>query len=48
MTVGSTYMFYIPGDLAYGAQGFGAMIGPNATLVFKVELIKIEGHAKKK
>ena len=48
MTVGSTYMFYIPGDLAYGAQGFGQLIGPNATLVFKVELVKIEARAKKK
>ncbi len=48
MTVGSTYLFYIPGDLAYGQQGFGAMIGPNATLVFKVELVEIKARAAKK
>jgi len=41
MPVGSTFMFYIPPDLAYGPQG-GGPIGPNATLVFKVELLGIE------
>ncbi|MCX5773214.1 MAG: FKBP-type peptidyl-prolyl cis-trans isomerase [Fusobacteria bacterium] len=41
MTVGSTYMFYIPANLAYGNQQVGPYIGPNSTLIFKVELIKI-------
>ncbi len=40
MTVGAKYRFYIPADLAYGAQGAGP-ISPNATLIFDVELIKI-------
>ena len=41
MPVGSKFTFYIPPDLAYGAKG-GGPIGPNATLVFEVELISID------
>lgn len=41
MPVGSTYIFYIPGDLAYGLNA-PAQIGPNRTLVFEVELLGIE------
>jgi len=41
MKEGSTYMLYIPSNLAYGAQGSGRSIGPNETLIFKVELIKV-------
>ena len=42
MTVGSTYRFVIPPDLAYGEQGAGQVIAPNSTLVFEVELLGIE------
>jgi len=42
MPVGSKFMFYIPPGLAYGEAG-GGPIGPNATLVFQVELLGIEG-----
>ena len=42
MTVGSTYQFVIPAQLAYGAAGAGNAIGPNATLVFEIELIGIQ------
>lgn len=41
MSVGSKYTFFLPPDLAYGPKGAGQMIGPNATLVFDVELIEI-------
>jgi FKBP-type peptidyl-prolyl cis-trans isomerase len=41
MTVGSTYRFVIPPELAYGERGAGGSIGPFETLVFEVELISI-------
>ena len=41
MKEGAIYEFYIPYNLAYGEKGQGAIIPPYATLVFKVELIKI-------
>jgi FKBP-type peptidyl-prolyl cis-trans isomerase len=42
MTVGSKFKFFIPSDLAYGDAGAGADIGPGETLIFEVELLKIE------
>jgi len=41
MPVGSKWELYIPSDLAYGARGAGANIGPNSTLIFEVELLDI-------
>ncbi len=41
MSVGSKYTLFLPPNLAYGANGAGQTIGPNATLVFDVELIEI-------
>lgn len=41
MKEGATYMLYLPSNLAYGEQGAGEIIGPNETLIFKVELINV-------
>lgn len=42
MKEGATYEFYIPSELAYGPNApQGSIIEPNATLIFKVELIKV-------
>ncbi len=43
MNAGSKWRLYIPSDLAYGPNGAGGVIGPNATLIFDVELIKVLG-----
>ena len=42
MNVGSKYKFFIPADLAYGAQQKGADIKPFSTLIFEVELLEIK------
>lgn len=41
MSEGSKYRLFIPSELAYGSQGSGDKILPNATLIFDVELIKV-------
>jgi FKBP-type peptidyl-prolyl cis-trans isomerase FklB len=44
MPVGSKWQLFVPSNLAYGAQGPGD-IGPNATLIFEVELVSIQKAA---
>lgn len=39
MPAGSKWRFFIPPNLGYGERQVSAQIGPNATLVFEVELI---------
>lgn len=41
MPVGSKWQIYVPADLAYGKRGGGEKIGPNATLIFDIELVEI-------
>jgi FKBP-type peptidyl-prolyl cis-trans isomerase len=41
MPVGSHYRLFIPSELGYGPGGSGRNIGPNATLIFEVELLEI-------
>ncbi|MDQ3623701.1 MAG: FKBP-type peptidyl-prolyl cis-trans isomerase [Verrucomicrobiota bacterium] len=43
MKEGGKSMFYIPSKLAYGASGTrGGPIGPNETLIFEIELLKVK------
>ncbi len=41
MKEGDKWRLFIPSALAYGPNGAGGVIGPNATLIFDVELIKV-------
>jgi len=42
MKEGAKWKLFIPADLAYGESGAGEQIGPNAALIFEVELLSIE------
>lgn len=45
MKEGAKYVFFIPSDLAYGPQGVPNAIPPHSTLIFEVELIKVNKKA---
>jgi len=42
MKPGAKWELFIPPQLAYGENGVGQVIGPNSTLIFEVELLKVE------
>jgi FKBP-type peptidyl-prolyl cis-trans isomerase FklB len=42
MPAGSKWQVFVPSALAYGERGAGADIGPNATLIFEIELVSIK------
>lgn len=44
MNVGDKFEIYVPSELAYGVGGAGPKIGPNAALIFEVELLEIEAN----
>jgi FKBP-type peptidyl-prolyl cis-trans isomerase FklB len=54
MVEGEEWEVYLPPELAYGSRGAGGVIPPNATLIFKIRLLKVmqggkagaEGHKK--
>lgn len=48
MPVGSKWQLFVPPQLAYGDRGAGGDIGPDATLIFQVELISIQPKTEEK
>jgi len=42
MEEGAKWQLFIPPNLAYGEQGAGRDIGPNATLIFEIEMVSIQ------
>ena len=42
MPVGSKWQLFLPSEIAYGEQGAGAQIAPNAVLVFELEILGIK------
>ncbi len=43
MKPGAKWQVFIPSKMGYGPAGAGAVIGPNETLIFEIELISVEG-----
>lgn len=43
---GGKMKIFVPSNLAYGQNGAGGLIGPNATLIFDIELVSVQSAAK--
>jgi len=46
MVEGDKWEMYIPSEMAYGARGSPPKIGPDEVLIFRMEIIKINGESK--
>jgi FKBP-type peptidyl-prolyl cis-trans isomerase FklB len=42
MKVGAKWRLFVPSELAYGQEGAGRTIQPNATLIFDIELLSVK------
>ncbi len=45
MKPGAKWKLYVPADLAYGSRGMRPAIGPNKTLIFEIELLRVQSAA---
>jgi len=46
MQPGAKWELFVPAELAYGERGVGNLIGPNAMLIFEIELLNIQPAAQ--
>jgi FKBP-type peptidyl-prolyl cis-trans isomerase len=46
MPAGSRWQIFVPAHLGYGQRGAGKLIGPNATLIFELELLAVKSRAE--